>query len=388
MPLATENALPGSEPADAVSRRDFLRVGGLGVVGLSVAEAPLPAAAAPSSRSCILVLMTGGASQLDTFDPKPDAPSEIRGPSHAIATALPGVLFSESLPRLAVRADRLAIVRSLHHGAAPVHEAGLQLMQTGCLLRNGLAGPSFGSAVASALGPRRGMRPYVVVGERLNRTGVSNQTGQGAGVLGAEFDPLYDPGPDFAAPLEPEAVRRTYGESAFGRRCLRARQLVEQGVRSVTVNLFDALEGCATWDCHARPSAPATLYDYRDRLVPQFDQAMAALLDDLAQRGLLESTLVIAAGEFGRTPRINDAGGRDHWPAAWSALLAGGGVQGGRVVGASDARGAEPADRPIHPAELVSTIYDRFGVAPLSAPTTDGKPGEPFVSHAPILELF
>ena len=133
---------------------------------------------------------------------------------------------------------------------------------------------------------------------------------------------------------EPEAVRRAYGETRFGCLCLQARRMVERGVRVVTVNLFDQLTGQVTWDCHGRsPSAPSTLYDYRDKLCPEFDRALSALLDDLQQRGLLEETLVTAVGEFGRTPRVNGHGGRDHWPGVWSAIMAGGGVRGGNVIG-------------------------------------------------------
>jgi uncharacterized protein (DUF1501 family) len=389
---------------DPVSRRDFLRVGGLGVVGLSVAETTGLAAARERQRhrNCILVLMTGGASQLDTFDPKPEAPAEIRGPSRAIATAVPGLAFAESLPRLAVRADRFAVIRSLSHRAAPIHETGLQLLQTGRLVRDGRRFPAFGSVIGRALGPRRSVAPYVIVGEPLGNLGVAGaHLGQSGGMLGAAADPLQvrldgEPSSDAAATSaslppagdEPEALRRLYGETPFGRKCLRARQLVEQGVRTVTVNLFSALAGKATWDCHARPSAPATLYDYRDRLGPQLDHAVAGLLDDLQTRGLYESTLVLVAGEFGRTPRINDAGGRDHWPGVWSMLVGGCGVQGGRVLGASDARGSAPAARPVHPGELVATVYERLGVDLASSFTVDEQPREPLVDHAPIAELL
>jgi uncharacterized protein (DUF1501 family) len=134
-------------------------------------------------------------------------------------------------------------------------------------------------------------------------------------------------------------------------------------VRFVTVNMFDTLAGRITWDCHANDSwAPATLSDYRNSLCPDFDRGLSALLDDLAERGLLEETLVVAAGEFGRTPRINERGGRDHWPGVWSVLLAGGGIAGGQVLGASDARGMFPADRPVSPAELSATILHTLGI--------------------------
>jgi uncharacterized protein (DUF1501 family) len=162
---------------------------------------------------------------------------------------------------------------------------------------------------------------------------------------------------------EPEPVRRSYGDSEFGRSCLSARRMVEQGVRFVTVNMFDSLMGRVTWDCHANASwAPATLSDYRNSLCPDFDKVLSTLLDDLEQRGLLKETLVVAAGEFGRTPRINLQGGRDHWPGVWSALLAGGGIIGGQALGASDARGMYPSERPVSPAELAATILHTQGV--------------------------
>ena len=158
-------------------------------------------------------------------------------------------------------------------------------------------------------------------------------------------------------------MRRLYGDTPFGRSLLRARQLVEQGTRCVTVNLFDSLGDRITWDCHGdKNCGPATLFDYQDRLCPEFDQAMSGLLDDLAQRGLLDDTLVIATGEFGRTPRVNDNMGRDHWPGCWSALVAGGKVCGGKIIGASDSTASEPIDRPVSPGEITATMLHWCGV--------------------------
>jgi uncharacterized protein (DUF1501 family) len=375
----------------SVTRRDFLRVGGLSVVGLSVAERAVLASARgrTAQRSCILLLMTGGASQLDTFDPKPAAPAEIRGPSRAIPTSIPGVQFSEALPLLARRANRFAVLRSLHHDAAPIHETGLQLLQTGRLARNGVRYPAFGSVIARAFGPRNGLPPYVVLPRQLTNTGVNVYRGQEAGLLGTEFDAHAAELENFTPAEEPEAVRRAYGETRFGRLCLRARQLVEAGVRCVTVNLFDSLAGQPTWDCHARgPASPGTLYDYRDTLGPQFDRACSALLDDLHDRGLLSDTLVVAAGEFGRTPRINEFGGRDHWTGVWSALVAGAGVRGGQVIGASDREGAVPVERPIAVPELTATLYHALGLEPDVPLTSEGDDEIPIVNAAPIRELF
>jgi uncharacterized protein (DUF1501 family) len=399
------NGKPKSpQQRSGVSRRDFLRVGGLSVVSLSVAERAAQARKQVSTgeRNCIFVLMTGGPSQFETFDPKPAAPADIRGPLRAISTSIPGTQFSESLPRLAAQADKFAILRSLNHDAAPIHETGLQLLQTGRLARGSVQHPSFGSVVARFMGPRDGIAPYVAIPRLLGNTGVNAYRGQQAGFLGNPFDPLTEAAVDgdrsgkSASFLpggflrdEPAATRLAYGNTHFGRLCLQARKLIECGVRCVTVNLFDTLAGQATWDCHGRfSSASADLYDYRDRLCPEFDRALSALFDDLQQRGMLDDTLVIAVGEFGRTPRVNEQGGRDHWPGVWSALIGGGGVQGGRVIGASDAHATAPSERPIAPGELTATIYDRLGLGADLKLYAQDETELPLVDHQPIQELF
>lgn len=364
---------------DSVSRRDFLRVGGLSVVGLSLAEGQGAAAESEKAdrRSCIFLLMTGGPSQLETFDPKPDAPAHIRGPLKAISTALPGVAFSEALPKLAERADRFSVIRSMHHDAAPIHETGYQLLHTGRLLNGEEPPPSFGAVVSHQLGSRNAAPPYVVLPKRLSNTGVNMPRGDSAGVLGDEHDPFTPPVngtadsrfPEFRCPditFERAAIRRAYGESRFGDLCLHARQYVEAGARCVVVNLFDRLQDGLTFDCHGKSaSTPGTLFDYRDTLGPRFDRAVAALLDDLSDRGMLDDTLVIATGEFGRTPKVNADGGRDHWPGVWSALVAGGGMEPGQIVGASDGTASEPKQTSVHPSELVAMIYGALGVAEL-----------------------
>ncbi len=390
-----------------VSRRDFLRVGGLSVVGLSVAEQTALARSRESAerRSCIFILMTGGPSQFETFDPKPDAPPEIRGPLRAIQTSLPGVCFSEGLPKLAERADKLAVLRSLYHQAAPIHETGLQLLQTGRLARHGRKHPSFGSVAAKLLGPRNDAPANVVLPRLVQNTGVNMYCGQDAGYLGDRYRPLmiqagderlretgaadsHESIPELDFANQSESVRRAYGDNRFGRLCWQARQLVQLGVRSVTVNLFDSLVNQITWDCHANgPGAPGTLYDYRDLLCPQFDRAVAALLDDLEQQSLLNDTLVVATGEFGRTPRLNASGGRDHWSNVWSGIVAGGGVQGGQVIGSSDALGAAPKDRPIELPELTASIYRGLGLGPDTIVTTDDGTDLPLTDHAAISEL-
>src|SRR5262249_32871569 len=188
---------------------------------------------------------------------------------------------------------------------------------------------------------------------------------------------------------ERDDVRARYGMNTFGQSCLLARRLVERGTRLATVNMFDTVFNAITWDCHADGgSLPATLADYRDTLCPVFDRAYTALLEDLKQRGMLETTLVVAMGEFGRTPQLNTRGGRNHWPGCWTIIFAGGGVRRGQVIGASDASGAEPVDRPVTPSQVAATVYRALGVdlqTQLAGP--DGRPIA-LVEAAPVEELF
>jgi hypothetical protein len=345
---------------------------------------------AVGERSAILLLLVGGPSQLETWDPKPDAPALVRGPFRSIPTRCPGVRICEHLPRLAERMDRLALIRSVHHDSAPVHEAGHQLLQTGRICTGGVEYPHFGSVVASLEGDRAGLPPFVILPHRIASTGVGIPHGQSAGWLGDRFNPFnldddpaapgFDPTPKlrslannpFRLSGERAEVREAYGRTRFGQSCLLARRLVEAGVRVVTVNMFETVFNCVTWDCHG--SAPfSSLADYANELLPAFDRAFAALIDDLQERGRLESTLVVAAGEFGRTPMINASGGRDHWPGVWSVALAGGGVRGGRVLGASDAQGGSPADRPVAPQDLLATIYHSLGIDPTQRLTPPGQ---------------
>ncbi len=167
----------------------------------------------------------------------------------------------------------------------------------------------------------------------------------------------------FDVAAETEGLRSRYGRNTFGQSCLLARRLVENGVRLVTVNMFDTVFNEVTWDCHADGGSLAVrLDDYKETLCPMFDLAYTALLDDLKQRGMLDTTLVLAMGEFGRTPQLNPRGGRDHWPGVWSVLFAGAGVRGGQVVGASDKIGGEPKNRPVTPAEVAASVYYGLGV--------------------------
>lgn len=378
---------------DTVSRREFLYVGGMGTLGLSLSEAAAQArGAAVQRRHIIFVMMSGGPSQLDTFDPKPEAPAHVRGPCRAISTAVPGLWLSESLPQLAQRANQFALIRSLYHDYAPIHETGQQLLQCGRVAERGVQFPHFGAVVArtwsTTLGGRRYSAPAnIVVPGRLSDTGWHGHSGQSGGLWGDDWNPLEV---SEVTPLrpEPEALKRRYGNSVFGTRLLQSRQLVERGARIVTVNLFDRLAGELTWDAHGDTVGPATVFDYRDTLVPQFDQAMAALLDDLQSRGLLNDTLVVATGEFGRTPRINDRGGRDHWTDCWSALVAGGGIRGGTVLGASDSTGSAPIDRPVRPEELTSTFLAWFGVEGSKVLLDQPNASGPLLPVEPLHELW
>jgi uncharacterized protein (DUF1501 family) len=423
-------ASKGVEFCDGLTRRDFLRAGALaaGTVGLSLADLTQLQAAPGRSKdiNCILLFLVGGPSHLDTWDLKPDAPSEVRGPFRPIRTNVPGIQICEHFPLMATMADRYAIVRSVHHREAPIHETGHQLMQTGRLFRAGPEYPHYGAVLSRLRGPRAAGRPAsVVLPGPIGNTGVSISHGQGAGYLGADHEPYVivrgDParlmwdtevlkavdcyrraidacgGPHSAAAASVTkkflAQRRKrilrYGSSTFGRSCRLALSLVEGGVRLVTVNMFDSVFDNLTWDCHADGGSLATtLDDYRDTLCPMFDAAYTALLDDLKERGLMDTTLVVAMGEFGRTPHLNPRGGRDHWPGCWSVLFAGAGVRGGQVVGSSDATGGEPKDRPVSPAEVAATVYHALGLDPATClPGPDGRP-LPLADAAPVRELF
>jgi uncharacterized protein (DUF1501 family) len=379
--------------ADSVSRRDFLQTSALTASALGLSLSAARTDAVREDINCILLFLVGGPSQLDTFDPKPDAPAEVRGPFRPIQTNVSGVQVSELFPRMATRADRFAIVRSVHHDDAPIHETGQQLLQTGRLSRGEVDHPHIGAVLSQLRGPRSAdVPPFILLPGPMGSTGVSVSHGQGAGYLGPRHAPFW---PDSAQPsdrlrsaLDAGNAER-YGPSAFGRSCLQARRLVEAGVRMVTVNMFDTVFNAPSWDCHADGGSLATnLDDYRRLVCPMFDQAYSALLDDLSEHGMLETTLVLAAGEFGRTPRLNARGGRDHWPGVWSVLFAGGGVQGGQVIGASDRLGAEPRNRPVSPAEIAATVYHVLGVpGDATLPGPEGTP-VPVTEGRPIAELF
>lgn len=442
------------------SRRDVLHVGALSAIGLSLPQYLRAAAEGRvrpghERRSCILIFNLGGPSQLDLWDMKPDAPTEIRGPFQAIRTKSDAFELSELLPRHAEVADRFSLVRSCHHDGAAVHDAGWQIMQTGRRFTGGIQTPHAGSVASYLLGRRTDLPPFVVLPQLMGRGGGNLPNGQAGGFLGKAHDPfalMADPSePNFRVPdllppdqisvarldrrrrlreivegtarqfeasedarlldenfhaayrlmtspearaafdlsQEPPAVRERYGMNRFGQCCLLARRLVEHGVRFVTINTFLTVFDEITWDIHG--SKPFTsIAGMREIVCPMYDQAYAALLGDLHDRGLLDETLVAGLAEFGRTPKVNPAGGRDHWPQCFTVTFAGGGVQGGRVVGASDAVGGFPAERPVKPGDIVATIFHALGLDHTAH--LPGPAGRPFAltdfGTDPIRELF
>ncbi len=348
-------------------RRDFLQAGTLaGALGAPAFGAPAFGVTTPKAKSVIVLMLVGGPSHVDTWDMKPDAPAGYRSPFRAIRTNVPGIEISEIFPRMARQADRFKLVRSVWHGSPSFHDAGHQVMQTGRFFGGEQEHPHPGSVLAKLTG-----RESVVLPFPIGSTGGNMPHGQSAGYLGTAFDPRLI-GTNTAG--EPESVREMYGRNRFGQSCLTARRLVEAGTRFVTVNMFETVFGETTWDIHgASPFSPISAY--RDHVGPMFDQAYSALLEDLHQRGLLASTLVVAMGEFGRSPKINPSGGRDHWPQCSTVLLAGGGVQGGQVYGSSDRTGAEPKDNPVHASRVAATIYAALGIpAETAFPGPDGRP--------------
>lgn len=322
----------------APTRRQFLATSAALplTVGATAARPPRPTADA-----VIFLLLTGGPSQLDTFDPKPDAPADIRGPFGTIPTRTPGVRVSELFPKLAAVSHHWSLIRSMTSEVPPIHELALRAMTVGAELADRL--------------DSRGEHPDF---PRCWQFGADPDFGGGMGTG------------------TPGAI--TLAEQhRFDIRCQGAARAVQSGARVATVPMFSTVFDAPSWDCHADGgSLSCNLDDYRDTVAPLFDQAVSHLLANLHDRGLLERTLVVATGEFGRSPKPNCNGGRDHWPRCWTTLVAGGGVQGGRVIGRSDSCASEPVDRPVTPADLVATVYHAVG-KPSALP-----------SVRPVYELF
>ncbi len=447
------------ECCEGISRRDFLHAGAVATLGLTLPDffAMKAAGAVEKDKdvNCIMIFNLGGPSQLDTWDPKPDAPEEVRGPFKPIRTNVPGIHISEIFPRMAKNMDKIALVRSVYHTAAAVHDTGHQMMQTGRLFQGDIEHPHVGCVVQKLKGARGDVPAHVLLPTPMGPTGGNLPHGQSAGYLGKTYDPLVinaDPSkPDFKVPdllppqyvtaireerrrklrsavdnaiksfeasgdaklldanfqqaytlmssakareafdlnQEPKEMREKYGMNKFGQSCLLARRMMERGVRFVTINTFETVFNEITWDIHG--SRPFTdVKAMKDIVAPWFDNGYASLIEELHERGLLENTLVVTLGEFGRTPKINPAGGRDHWPQCWTIFFAGGGVKGGLVIGASDEIGAYPKDRPVTPAEVAASIYRALGIdLHHEFPGPGGRP-IPLVDYSvqPIAELF
>jgi uncharacterized protein (DUF1501 family) len=423
------DAKRGPRTCDGLTRRDFFHAGSLPLMGLSLSQIQAAEKVQKSSdMNCILLFLVGGPSQIDTFDPKPSAPAEIRGPFQPIKTNVPGIQISEIFPRLAGMMDKVSLVRSVYHQATAVHDTGYQMMQTGRLFGPGLEHPHYGSILSYVKGPKGDAPPYVLLPKPIGATGGNLPHGHTAGYLGKTHDPFIlnaDPNsPNFKVPdlLPPEyitaarterrrslrnaidanlasfeasadaklldsnfqqaysimssaktreafdlknekdAIRDRYGRTRFGQSCLMARRLVEAGVRLVTVNMFETVFNEVTWDIHG--SSPFTSIEgMKKEVAPNFDQAYTALIEDLHLRGMLQNTMILAFGEFGRTPKVNPAGGRDHHPGVWTSLFAGGPFKGGTVVGESDEIGGSPKTRPVTTGEIAATVYSGLGLS-------------------------
>jgi arylsulfatase A-like enzyme len=389
--------------------------------------------------NCILMWVQGGPSHVDTFDPKPDAPAEIRGEFSTIPTTLSGVRLVEHLPLLARQTDKFSIIRG-HNPENGSHGVADHLMMTGHKFNPSLPFPCYGSVVARERGYRSGMFPFVQLGRYIDR----RFNGGIGGFLGDEFNPFEvgnDPNtPNFVvrdlsltdetarrrlerryamltemdrqqkqiekaaqaarardvfyekahglitSPMakrafdlnqEPDSLREHYGRNTFGQSCLLARRLIEAGVHFVTVT-----DG--GWDTHQN-----NFKSLKDRLLPRLDRGYAALLQDLQQRGLLENTLVVWFGDFGRTPKVNPSAGRDHWASAGVACMGGGGIKTGEVVGATDQLGEFVVDSPVTPQDLAATIYTALGI-PLHTwyRSQDGRPVELVPVGKPVPQLL
>ncbi len=412
---------------DGIRRRDMLRFGAAGAFGMGITlpsllehEARLKANGVETKdTSLIIVFLQGGLSTIDTWDMKPEAPAEFRGDFSPISTVLPGVQISEHLPKISKVHDKFSLVRSFGH-ANSNHGQADHFMLTGYPHGPGFNGglkpnnqkPCVGAVIGKELGPRGGVPPYVCL-PRMHNSAGSSYLGSSATpfVVGADPNAPDFKVPDLAPPVavqsrrlndrrallktinryeqstviqanqgaramrtfqekafelmtsdatkaafdinsEPDAVRKRYGRNMLGQSCLMARRLIEAGVRCAFVNHID-------WDTHYN-----NFHVLKNELLPKLDAAMSSLLTDLDERGMLDSTMVLVTGEFGRTPRINKDAGRDHWGPSCAIAMAGGGVQGGRVIGASNERAERPATTPYGPADLMATIYHGMGIDP------------------------
>ena len=440
----------------SLSRRDVLKAGAVPFLGLSLPD--LLAAEPRREKSCIFIFQYGGLSQLDSWDPKPNGPSEIRGPYKPIATRTPGFQVGELMPKLASLSDKYAVIRSMSHGV-PIHDVANRMLLAG-QSQPAMNAPSFG-AIVSKLRPAKASVPSHVWLQRFGGGAMPpDPTYLTGGLLGSSYSPMligntheehpanpkfrvqaFDPATGltmdriqdrlsllqqmepstdeklskfrhravdllsgstarqaFDIEREPTSVRDRYGRHPLGQNLLMARRLIEAGVRLVSVVGWcglapnDKFLSIETWDMHGNAGIDifGNGWNGLGWALPCCDQGVSALLLDLEQRGLLDSTLVVLVGEFGRTPRISRGGsaiGRDHWPHCYSAMLAGAGVNGGTVYGASDSQAAYVKDRPVSPEDFTATLFHTMGIDGHTPISPDG-----FSIRAstgkPVMELF
>jgi hypothetical protein len=423
---------------DGVSRRDALRIGAFGMFGMSLGLPELLARQAHATEtghstkdiSFIFLFLHGGLSTIDTWDMKPDAPAEFRGEFKPAATKVPGIQICDLLPRIGRQTDKFSLVRSFRHHNSD-HGPADHYIMTGYFPTAGFnpglnpnnQRPAHGAIIAKKLGPRGAVPPYVCL-PKMHPSSGSAYLGAGAAPFVIDADPNA---PDFAVPdvlppisvsaerldnrrqllaqvdryqksaeaqanrsanavsvfqqkafelmtspaakkafdiqAESKKLRDEYGRTSIGQCCLMARRLVEAGVRCVMIDH-------SNYDTH-----DDNFKTLKSGLLPNLDAAVSTLFRDLSDRGLLEKTLVLVTGEFGRTPRINNKAGRDHWGPAFTVALGGGGIQGGRVVGKSDARAEKPASTPFGPEDLSATVFHLLGIDPKEEfYTPEGRP--------------
>ena len=444
-----------------VSRRGFLTVGATALAGLNLpnlmklqADDAIDGTRA-RIKNCITIFLVGSPGHLDTWDMKPDAPSEVRGKYRPIRTNVNGVQICEHFPLMARMMDKVSLIRSLHHRTGATHENGQRWMMTGHDFNADSIKPCMGSVISRTFGQRSELPANVILPGPIGNTGAGNLHGQTAGQLGSAHEPFFlgaDPASanfrvaDLEVPtgmsgsrldarrellgqldqlqrrtesrttnmhdssydrafrlltslrekeafdlnLETARMRDRYGRNTLGQSCLMARRMIEAGVRFVTVNHFDTVFGQTCWDMHADGGGlNNTYFDYERHLCPQFDWAFTALLEDLEQRGMLQDTVIAVLSEFGRTPRLNGRGGRDHYPQAWTNFLAGGNIRGGQVIGSTDRIGSRPHDNPIEPPQILASIYHGMGIN-LDNVTMPGPGDRPvrLVEAMPIPQLF
>lgn len=435
--MLSQTGSKGSQHFEKITRRDWISLGGMGLLGMGFSRAlagNFQFSMPRKAKSCIFLYVTGGPPQHETWDPKPDAPEEIRGPFKPISSATPGLQVCELMPRTSRLTEKICVLRSMTTNDN-AHSSSGYWMLTGTPhvplnVENAKPGapndtPSFSAIIQKVLGAQSYRPEAIVLPEHIWNDGGITWPGQDAGFLGKVHNPWLIPchpeSASFQIPgltlpegmnearlnarlrilesinqpldknseknfrqfknqtkqalnlmhgeamrnafnlnLEPESVQERYGKNRWGQSVLLARRLVEAGTPLVQVNwtrFTSETKSSPSWDTHAKNAE--TL---KNHLMPIMDQSYSALLEDLSLRGLLEDTLVIWAGEFGRTPKHNGAAGRDHWGHVFTAALAGGGIRGGQVIGASDKIGAYVKDNPIRPQDLHATMYHQMGI--------------------------